>query len=88
MTKARLNRMAAELKQAPPSPKKKAPADMPVNPERGQRGDFLKCTVTLPAEMLGALQALGLERRMAGLKHGTVSELVREALADFLARQK
>jgi len=54
------------------------------NPKRGQRGDFLKITITMPAEMLSNLQTLGLRRRVAGQKDTDISSLIREAVADLL----
>ncbi len=66
--------------------KAKAAAAPPPNPERGQRGEFLKVTITLPAEMLLELRRLGLQRRAAGQKNTGVSELVREAVAILLER--
>lgn len=50
---------------------------------RGERGDFLKTTLTLPADMLGELRALGMRRKAAKQKDTDTSALVREALADF-----
>lgn len=55
-----------------------------ANPERGNRGDFLKITVTMPAQMLGDLKSLGLHRRARGEKDTDISSLVREAVSDLL----
>ena len=56
------------------------------NPRRGQRGDFLKVTVTMPAKMLGDLKALGIQRRAYGRKDTDTSSLVREAVSDLLKK--
>ena len=58
-----------------------------ANPERGHRGNFLKITITMPAEMLGDLKTLGLRRRERGLKDTDVSSLVREAVAELLQKE-
>ena len=67
--------------------KKKSSADS-ANPERGQRGGFLKLTITMPAEMLTELKMLGMKRRTGGEKDTGVSELIREAVSDLLAKEQ
>ena len=63
-------------------------AEVPTaNPRRGQRGDFLKITVTMPAKMLGELKTLGLRRRARGQKDTDISSLVREAVTDLLKKR-
>lgn len=57
------------------------------NPRRGQRGDFLKITITMPAEMLSGLQTLGLRRRIAGKKDTDISSLIREAAVNLLRKK-
>ena len=57
------------------------------NPDRGLRGDFLKITVTIPAQRLGDLKMLGLHRRAHGQKNTDVSSLIREAVADLLQKE-
>ena len=58
-----------------------------ANPERGHRGDFLKITITMSAQMLGDLKTLGLRRRERGQKDTDVSSLVREAVSDLLRKE-
>lgn len=88
-TKARLHTLAADLRTAAPAPAA-PPPEAPVatrrepNPARGQRGNFQKVTITLPIEMLRELRLLGLTRRGQGAKSTGISELVREAIQDFL----
>lgn len=57
------------------------------NPIRGERGDFLKVTITLPPDMLANLKRLGIERKLKGMKDTDVSSLIREALTNFLESQ-
>ena len=58
------------------------------NPPRGERGNFFKMTLTLPPEMVGALQDLGLRRRVEGKKDTSLSALIREAVVDLLVRER
>lgn len=59
---------------------KKTVASAGANPARGDRGDFLKITITMPPEMVADLKRLGLERRLQGDKDTDVSSLVRAAV--------
>ena len=58
-----------------------------ANPIRGERGDFLKVTITLPPDMLANLKRLGIERKLQGMRDTDVSSLIREALTNFLESQ-
>lgn len=58
-----------------------------ANPEIGERGDFLRTTLYLPAEMLEALKIAGVRRRAAGKKNTSTSALIREAVAALLERE-
>lgn len=81
-TKARLQKLLR-----PPAPEAAAGSTRrDPNPDRGLRGDFHKVTITLPIEMLRDLRLLGLERRARGARSTGVSELVREAIGDFLEK--
>ena len=55
---------------------------------RGERGDFLKTTLTIPASMLTELRALGMRRKSNKQKDTDTSALVREALTDFLNKHR
>lgn len=67
--------------------KGKAAQELDPNPKRGERGDFLKTTITISAEMLGQLKMLGLTRKAAGERNTDVSSLVREAVALLLSQE-
>lgn len=86
--KARLSELNRQLHAVPDKAKAKPkPVPQPdPNPERGERGEFLNVTVRLPAEMISALQALGIERRKQGVPNRTTSALIREAVAGLLER--
>ena len=55
-----------------------------ANPIRGERGDFLKVTITISPEMFADLKRLGLERKLQGKKDNDVSSLIRESLTKFM----
>ena len=73
----------ATLKKSSESQKR-----LPVNKPRGERSDYLKITITMDVEMLLALKALGLRRKANKKKDTDASSLIREAIADFLDKNK
>ena len=89
--KPRLNELAADLASAPVEESAKPVARVVTrvepNPDRGERSEFLKVTVTMPADMLEQVRVVGIRRRSSGQKDTDVSSLVREALADMLAKE-
>ncbi len=85
----------AEAKAIAPVPAHKRAAALPAAPKeqenyipRGQRADFLKTTITISAEMLTDLRALGMRRKAAKQKDTDTSALIREALTDFLRKNR
>ena len=56
------------------------------NPPYGQRGSFRKLTVTLPQEVYERLILESAKRKIAGKPNQLFSELLREALVDYLDR--
>ena len=56
------------------------------NPPYGQRGTFRKLTVTLPQEVYERLILESAKRKIAGKPNQLFSELLREALIDYLDR--
>lgn len=81
--KAKLSQLNAEIKKNSSKEKslKKESNKIQPNPERGERGNFLKITITLPPEVLGKLRQLGLERKAEGERDTDVSSLIREAVS-------
>lgn len=57
------------------------------NPERGERGDFGKLSITMPQEMIDALDDIKRQRRRAKEKNGDFSSLIREAVAFWLSHR-
>lgn len=55
---------------------------------RGERADFLKITLTIPADLLTGLRALGMKRKANKMKDTDTSALIREAVIDFLNKNK
>lgn len=67
---------------------KRPKTDSSVNPIRGERGDFLKVTITLPPDLLADLKRLGIERKLKGMKDTDVSSLIRESLRELIHKEK
>ena len=82
--KAKSTTLAKVSKKEPP--KKEAAATPPTQVPRGQRADFLRIVVTLPAELLGELRVLGMKRKANKQKDTDASSLIREAVTEFLAK--
>jgi hypothetical protein len=91
MSKARLTQIGKDLGIGKP-----APATAPVqpgssrleaNPERGSRSHFLKVTITLPPDLMRTVSEIGLARRATGAKNTGLSELIREALVEWVGEQ-
>jgi len=57
-----------------------------INPDRGERSEFLKITITVPANMLQAIKTFGLEKKVLGKKDTDVSSIVRDAVAFYLLK--
>ncbi len=83
---ARKKEVKPEIVAPAPIPEEEVPS--PIQIPRGERGDFLKTTITISAEMLTELRSLGMKRKSAKQKDTDTSALVREALIDFLKKNK
>jgi hypothetical protein len=57
-----------------------------TNPPYGQRGGFRKLTVTLPPEIYERLVLESAKRKIAGRHNQLLSELMREAIVEYLDR--
>lgn len=77
-----------EKKAKPSAHKKEVKASITPHIPRGERADFLKITLTIPAEMLTELRSLGMRRKADKQKDTDTSALIREALADFLNKHR
>ncbi len=85
--RARLSSLKKELDKPAVAPTAAEPLDYDPNPDKGERGDFLRVTVTLPEQMIGELQSLGRRRKRNKKKNTTISALVREFVAEGLKRE-
>ena len=65
---------------------KKAKTLIP-NPERGNRGDFERLTITMPPDMVEALELIRRQRKRAKEKNTDLSSLIREAVALWLEKK-
>ncbi|MBA7495686.1 hypothetical protein ES702_06275 [subsurface metagenome] len=106
MSKARLNQMADKMhlpkagNQEKPKNRKreiKKSAKIDPNPEKGQRSDFLKATVTLSPEIYQLLMAEIMKRQVEKATLGpgekkeyskaiTLSGLIRETIVEYFQR--
>lgn len=59
-----------------------------LHPMRGERGDFLKLTITMPPELVLRLKQHGAERRIMGEKNCDTSSLIRSAVKKYLDEYK
>jgi len=81
---ARLAKLKAELDQAD----NQSTNPQQLDDEWGERGDYLKVSITLPADLLMEAKQLAVKRRAKGQKGATVSALVREALTHLVRLEK
>lgn len=75
-----------ETKKKTTPPKKKKAVEIQI--PRGERGDFLKTSITISAQLLSDVRALGMRRKANKEKDTDFSALVREALTDLLNKHK
>jgi len=84
MSKARLSELNKNIEEPALKPKKNTTKKLDANIPRGERADFLKITVTMPAEMLSRLKEFGMKRKTLGEKDTDTSTLIRKAVAEYL----
>jgi transcriptional regulator of met regulon len=72
----------APAKKAEPKSRSKLVA----NPEHGEKGDFVRCTITLPPEVYKILNDEAGRRKMAKEKNSQISAIIREAVVAMLSR--
>lgn len=54
------------------------------DPKRGERGDFVKMTITLPLDMIIELKKISLERLARSNRDSNMSSIIREAVYKFI----
>ena len=59
-----------------------------ANPEHGDKGDFVKISITLPPDIYEELRSETTRRKVAKMSDPTISGVVREALVSYLANSK
>ena len=85
--KASLKQLHKQLGQSDKPAKAAQKTSGEASPPRGDRGDFLKITITLPPETLQTLRDIGMARRCEGRRDTDVSSLIRESLATFIENE-
>lgn len=71
---------------APKKPETKSKGKLVANPEHGEKGDFVRCTITLPPEVYKILNDEAGRRKMAKEKNSQISAIIREAVVAMLSR--
>ena len=66
------------------TPSSKKTAGGAVNPPRGEKGDFLKITVTLDPATYELIATEAMRRKMNKEKDAQLSAVIREAVAQYL----
>ena len=55
-----------------------------VNAPHGEKGDYIKVSITLTPDLFERVNAEAVRRKLAGEKNSQVSAITREALAAYL----
>ena len=71
-------------KTAKKAPTSRKPAGGAVNPPRGEKGDFLKITVTLDPATYELIATEAMRRKLNKEKDAQLSAVIREAVAQYL----
>lgn len=82
-SKVRLTALAGKLGAKPTT--KKASGEVVANPPHGEKGDFIKLTVTLPPEVYELIMGEVTRRKMAKERNPQISAVLREAVIKYLA---
>jgi hypothetical protein len=65
----------------------KALRGMEANPPHGEKGDFLKVTVTLPPKIYHLIMAEAVRRKMQKERNPQLSAVIREAVVYYLGQK-
>jgi len=83
-SKARRPAPAGKLAAKPKEAKK---GGGPVNPPHGEKGDFIKITVTLDPATYELIATEAMRRKMRKERDAQLSAVIREAVAEYLAKR-
>jgi hypothetical protein len=88
--KTRLAELAARISEKPKAVKA-APREQSLgkepNPPHGEKGDFIKVTVTLPPAVYQLIMAEVVQRKMRKERNPQLSAVIREAVVQYLERK-
>lgn len=73
---------------AKPAKSRKAAGAVDPNPPKGEKGDFLKVTVSLSPEIYELLGAESTRRKTAKEKDSAISAIIREAVVEKLTSSR
>ena len=82
-SKARLTELASRISEKRKDGKT-SPGKLEANPPHGQKGAFVKVTVTLPPEVYELLAQEATRRKMAKERNPLISAIIREAVVTYL----
>ena len=71
---------------APKKAEPKTRAKLVANPEHGEKGDFVKVTITLPPGVYEILAKEATRRKTSKEKNSQMSAIIREAVVEKLSR--
>lgn len=82
--KARLAELASRISDKPKEEKKHFgnTEELDPNPPHGEKGDFVKVTVTLPPAVYELIAQEAMRRKMAKESNPLISAIIREAIAE------
>ncbi len=81
----RLTDLVSQM-DAPKKPAAPKKVKLEANAPHGEKGDYRKITITVPAEVLSLLVDEAARRKKAGEKNAQISALIREAVVEKLSR--
>lgn len=84
--KARLSSLSSKL-NAPTKPAAKKAEGLTANPPHGEKGDFIKLTVTLPPDVYKLIMDEVTRRKMNKEANPAISAVLREAVVKHLGEK-
>jgi hypothetical protein len=89
--KTRLAQLAARISEKPKEGKtasREPSLGREANPPHGEKGDFIKVTVTLPPDIYQMIMAEAVRRKMHKERNPQLSAVIREAVVQYLERKE
>lgn len=86
--KARLTELATRISEKRKSVNTSigTTTELQANPPHGEKGDFVKVTITLPPTVYGLIAKEAARRKMAKERDPNISAIIREASVEYLGK--